>query len=99
MPIRPRSIRISRDHPTHLKESLAWKYAAVLTSIQFRETDDGWLVVIKADHGRRPMVSFLNVNCLEDCPRVACEYAGKGTLYWKPDKWPVSIRGRRKRSV
>lgn len=86
-----RRISLRRDETRILQENIGWQYNGVLTSVTFRKTFEGWLAVIKADLPAGPRVSFLNVNNLSDCTRVAAEYAGQGRLYWKEDQYPVKV--------
>ena len=85
-----------RRNPATLEESIGWSYNAVLTGFAVKPARDGWLVVIKADFGDRPRVSYLEVRTFGRACEVASEFADRGLLHFVHDKYPPKLRWRRR---
>lgn len=71
-----------------LAKDLAYQDAADLQELRFRRIDGGWQVIVKVVRDREYQVAFLTCPRFEDALQTLSEYAGKGLLVWRQDKYP-----------
>lgn len=67
---------------------VAWDGGYSLTEVAFKQTQDGWLVVIKATRRGKPWVAFVGARSYENALRLGAEWAYEGLFKWKQDDWP-----------
>lgn len=78
-------------------ESIGWTENAVVTGVNFKQLEDCWLAVIKADFSDGPRVAFQRGPTLALVVRAMEHNAERGGLFWRVDDWEVTAR-RQKRS-
>lgn len=79
------SVRTLRELEHWLKR---W-HGAVLTGVNFKKDDDGWLVVVKVDYKGRPLVAFARgPTFAEALVLLALQLATEG-FRWRDDKYPT----------
>lgn len=71
-------------------QDYAWMTETTLTGLNFKATEDGWLLVVKRDHavlGRQ--VAFLGSASIMECIDYLIEsaQAKKDFLSWRKDKY------------
>jgi hypothetical protein len=81
-----------RDHVTaqllELGKHIAWDGGYDLRGLTITQTDDGWLVVVKAVRRGRPYAAYLVGQSFQDALFLAGEWAYEARYVWKHDKWP-----------
>jgi hypothetical protein len=75
-----------------LPKLLAYEYSVLLTQVLIRTVEDGWQVILKADNRDGPVVSYVWGDGFVDALEMTAFLIDKGTLDWKPDKYPPKYR-------
>lgn len=72
------------------EKAVAWYANVVLTGYQFKKTDDGWRLMLKAMNPKgQPMVTFITAHSIATCYEIWWAGLTKNSykFHWKDDKW------------
>lgn len=75
-------------HLLDIDKHVAWSEGLLLEQVNFKRVDNGWLAVIKAQSSTESLVAFVVADTLAELFEYTGNFAYKGCLDWKEDKWP-----------
>lgn len=67
---------------------LGWHGGYRIDQLICRETDDGWSILVKATKKGKCWVAYINAETLPEAFELAGEFAARGVLEFKVDRWP-----------
>lgn len=76
-----------------LEELLGWSCGVVLNQLLVRRTRQGWQTIIKGRKRGKNVVAYIEVDSFSDGVELAGEFASRGCLDWRPDKYPPKNLG------
>lgn len=71
-----------------LEKHVAWHDSYSLDQFVVRQTDAGWVAMVKAHRNGKPVIAYVNGGTFAACLELAGEFAQRGCLTWQLDKHP-----------
>lgn len=73
-----------------MEHLLGWSENVVLTQFVVRKGKDGWLCLIKAMKGKKPVIAFIGGSTFASAVESGIIAVSNGLVKWKPDRFPPS---------